>query len=107
VIFYKQKKKGLGNWWQVVYVGSAILGSYLSASLSNSYGSSNVHGIHPLAGLIGGFFLIFGAQYAGGCTSGHGLSGMAFLNLFSFAAVTGMFASGISYAFIFHLFNLI
>jgi len=101
------KKTGLGNWWQCVYVGSAILGAYFSSSLSNSYGSGNVHGIHPLAGLVGGFFLIFGSQYAGGCTSGHGLSGMAFLSLFSMAAVVGMFASGIGYAFLFRLFSLI
>ena len=36
---------------------------------------------------------------AGGCTSGHGLSGMALLSLQSILGVPAMFAGGIATAF--------
>ncbi len=36
---------------------------------------------------------------AGGCTSGHGLSGMALLSLQSLLGVPAMFAGGIATAF--------
>lgn len=44
------------------------------------------------------FLMQMGARIADGCTSGHGLSGMAQLSLGSFAAVTAMFAGGIATA---------
>jgi uncharacterized protein len=46
--------------------------------------------------LVGGGFLVgFGTAYAGGCTSGHGLSGIANLQLPSLIALLGFFAGGI------------
>ena len=39
---------------------------------------------------------------AGGCTSGHGLSGMALFSLQSFLGVPAMFAGGIVTAFIYN-----
>ncbi len=46
--------------------------------------------------LIGGGFLIgFGTAYAGGCTSGHAISGLADLQLPSLVAVMGFFAGGL------------
>lgn len=46
--------------------------------------------------LIGGGFLIgFGTAYAGGCTSGHAISGLADLQLPSLVAVVGFFAGGL------------
>ena len=41
---------------------------------------------------VGGILLVFGARLAGGCTSGHGLSGMASLSIASFVTVASMFA---------------
>jgi uncharacterized membrane protein YedE/YeeE len=43
----------------------------------------------------GGFIMLFGARIADGCTSGHGLSGMAQLAVSSSVAVAAMFAGGI------------
>ena len=43
----------------------------------------------------GGFILLLGARIAGGCTSGHGVSGMAQLAVGSTIAVAAMFAGGI------------
>lgn len=45
--------------------------------------------------VIGGVFVGFGTAYAGGCTSGHGLSGIADLQLASLIAMCGFFAGGI------------
>jgi uncharacterized protein len=45
--------------------------------------------------LIGGGFLVgFGTAYAGGCTSGHGISGLADLQLPSLVALVGFFVGG-------------
>ena len=44
---------------------------------------------------LGGFIMVFGARIADGCTSGHGVSGIAQLAIGSFIAVTAMFAAGI------------
>lgn len=45
--------------------------------------------------LLGGFLVGFGARYAGGCTSGHAISGMSDLQLPSLIAVIGFFAGGL------------
>ncbi|WP_350293794.1 YeeE/YedE thiosulfate transporter family protein [uncultured Croceitalea sp.] len=45
--------------------------------------------------LIGGFLVGFGARYAGGCTSGHAISGLSNLQLPSLIAVIGFFAGGL------------
>lgn len=46
--------------------------------------------------IVGGGFLVgFGARYAGGCTSGHAISGMSALQLGSLYAVIGFFAGGL------------
>jgi uncharacterized protein len=45
--------------------------------------------------VAGGFFVGFGARYAGGCTSGHAISGLADLQLPSLIAVLGFFAGGL------------
>lgn len=45
--------------------------------------------------LIGGFLIGFGARYAGGCTSGHAISGLSNLQLPSLIAVVGFFIGGL------------
>jgi len=45
--------------------------------------------------VIGGFLVGFGTAYAGGCTSGHAISGLANLELPSLVAVVGFFAGGL------------
>lgn len=44
---------------------------------------------------IGGFLIIFGARMAGGCTSGHIISGITQLSISGFVFAIGVFASGI------------
>jgi hypothetical protein len=45
--------------------------------------------------VIGGFLVGFGSRYAGGCTSGHGISGLSDLQLPSLVAVIGFFVGGL------------
>lgn len=45
--------------------------------------------------VLGGFLVGFGARWAGGCTSGHAISGLATLQLPSLIAVVGFFAGGL------------
>lgn len=42
--------------------------------------------------------MLFGARIAGGCTSGHGVSGLVHLSVGSTIAVAAMFAGGIAVA---------
>lgn len=44
---------------------------------------------------LGGFMVGFGARYAGGCTSGHAISGLSDLQVPSLIAVIGFFAGGL------------
>ena len=53
-----------------------------------------------LVSVVGGGFLVgFGARYAGGCTSGHAISGLSALELPSLVAVIGFFAGGLIVTF--------
>lgn len=54
-----------------------------------------------LVALVGGGFLVgFGTAYAGGCTSGHGLSGVADLQPASLLALVCFFVGGIVGTFV-------
>lgn len=46
--------------------------------------------------LAGGFLVGFGARYAGGCTSGHAISGLSDLQVPSLIAVIGFFVGGMA-----------
>ena len=64
----------------------------------------NWHALTTVRGLImivgGGFLVGFGTAYAGGCTSGHAISGLADLQLPSLLAVVGFFAGGLFTTFV-------
>lgn len=50
--------------------------------------------------VFGGFLVGFGARYAGGCTSGHAISGLSNLQLPSLVAVIGFFIGGLFTTFV-------
>ncbi len=63
---------------------------------SELFGPSVFSDLKSLALLvIGGFLVGFGARYAGGCTSGHAISGLSNLQLPSLIAVIGFFIGGL------------
>ena len=62
----------------------------------NLYSWQSLFTLRGFIVIIGGGFLIgFGARYAGGCTSGHAISGLADLQLPSLVAVIGFFIGGL------------
>ncbi|MGO4822084.1 MULTISPECIES: YeeE/YedE family protein [unclassified Flavobacterium] len=50
--------------------------------------------------LIGGILIGFGTRYAGGCTSGHAISGLSNLQIPSLKAVVGFFIGGLIMAYL-------
>lgn len=50
--------------------------------------------------VVGGVALVYGSRIAGGCTSGHGISGMAQLSVASLVTVAAMFGAGTLSAFV-------
>lgn len=81
----------------IVFAAGIIAGSGLTMSSVPSTLEVLVGSEMPslLSTVVGGFVLIFGARMAGGCTSGHGISGMAGMGLSSFITVASMFGTGI------------
>jgi uncharacterized membrane protein YedE/YeeE len=67
--------------------------TYLPTELFSLSALSNLKSLSIL--IIGGFLVGFGARYAGGCTSGHAISGLSNLQLPSLIAVIGFFIGGL------------
>ena len=67
--------------------------AYLPVELFGKEAWSNPKSITIL--FFGGLMVGFGARYAGGCTSGHAISGLSNLQLPSLIAVVGFFIGGL------------
>jgi len=112
---YYQQFKSVVDWEWMLVLG-LLLGAAASSLLSGSF---HFHWVPPLwaaragadpvvrwaVALFGGICLGFGARWAGGCTSGHGISGTLQLAVSSWLAVAGFFVGGIAAAVL--LFNVI
>lgn len=100
---------GAKNLWQVALVVGIAIGAFISMTLSNArrqaispvwrkaVGIDKLSGRAPMA-FAGGFIMVLGARIADGCTTGHGISGMAQLAVGSTVAVAAMFAGAIATA---------
>ena len=88
-----------------------VIGSFISSLLSGQFQIQFLpefwiaeFGQTPLlrliVAIIGGIFMGFGARWAGGCTSGHGISGTLQLSISSWIAVICFFIGGIFSAFL-------
>lgn len=71
----------------------AVGDTYLPEKLFGTEALFSIKGISIL--LLGGFLVGFGARYAGGCTSGHAISGLSDLQVPSLIAVIGFFIGGL------------
>lgn len=67
--------------------------SYMPTELFSTSSLLTIKGFAII--LIAGFLVGFGARYAGGCTSGHAISGLSNLQLPSLIAVIGFFIGGL------------
>lgn len=68
--------------------------TYLPSELFDLSALTNVKSLILLS--VGGLLVGFGARYAGGCTSGHAISGLSNLQLPSLIAVIGFFMGGLT-----------
>lgn len=66
---------------------------FLPAELFSLEALFTVRGLLML--VVGGFLVGFGTRYAGGCTSGHAITGLSNLQLPSLIAVIGFFIGGL------------
>ncbi len=67
--------------------------NFIPESLFNFEALLTVKGLIMM--VLGGFLIGFGARWAGGCTSGHAISGLSNLQLPSLIAVIGFFIGGL------------
>ncbi len=106
--YYQQLKLKVD--WQFMLVIGIVLGSLLSALLSKDFQLEWVpdvwaatFGTNRLlrigAALVGGILLGFGSRWAGGCTSGHGISGTMQLSVGSWISAISFFIGGIAMAY--------
>lgn len=125
VAFFRYDWRSAGGWNLAFALGIVAGGAIAAHLLSNgaaiqlsaaARASIGALGVHDMSGLMphelfnwaalltwrglvmmvgGGFLIGFGTAYAGGCTSGHAISGLADLQLASLVAVIGFFAGGL------------
>ena len=92
--------------WQLLFVIGIFLGSLLAALTSDTFKWQGVpdmwaerFGTSPalrgIVAFIGGIVAMFGARLAGGCPSGHGLSGIIQLAVSGLIAMVFFFVGGI------------
>lgn len=98
---YDWKRTGL---WNLAFLFGIMAGGFLVAALVGPLTlvpldvfnwSSLLTARGFVSMVIGGFLVGFGTAYAGGCTSGHGVMGLATFQLASLVAVLGFFAGGL------------
>jgi uncharacterized membrane protein YedE/YeeE len=89
--------------WNLMFVAGIALGGFLGIRLL-SEGTTHLlpSGYDSLSGavklLAGGFLIGFGSRYAGGCTSGHAITGLSTLQKSSLVSVLAFFAGGLAMA---------
>lgn len=95
--------------WEVMLVGGVIIGAFLAAWTG---GEITGRWLPPLweerfgdavwlrlaVAFVGGAIMAFGARLAGGCTSGHGISGALQLSVGSWIALVCFFIGGLAVA---------
>ena len=76
---------------RAIPIGLGGISALLAGALCDRFGRK----LTLVLGITGGFLVGFGARYAGGCTSGHAISGLSNLQLPSLIAVVGFFIGGL------------
>ena len=82
------------NLWPLLFVVGLGIGGWLAYAVVGDRPEVALTGEHSLWLLIGGLLVGFGTRLGSGCTSGHGVCGMARLSKRSFAATLPFLAVG-------------
>ena len=98
--YFKNFDKQKGMWTFLFAIGIGIGGfiaaRFLSANPVEFLPASYVGWGGAIRLLIGGVLIGFGTRYAGGCTSGHAITGIANLNWPSLVATIFFFVGGLA-----------
>lgn len=79
------------------FAAGTLLGSWALSRIVDIPNPADVQ-LATLRLVAGGVLMVFGSRLAGGCTSGHGISGMSQLSISSLISVAAMFAGGMGLA---------
>jgi uncharacterized membrane protein YedE/YeeE len=82
--YFRSERSLRSRDWRLVYAGGLIVGALVYLGMS---GESFQTGVSARRLLTGGFLIGFGARLGNGCTAGHGICGLASLQLPSLLAV--------------------
>ncbi len=93
--YFRQERFLASRTWRLVYAAGIIAGA---AVWLVSFGEPFVTGVPLWRLALGGFIAGFGARLAKGCTSGHGICGMASLQPASVLAVITFLATAMATA---------
>ncbi|MFP4168205.1 MAG: YeeE/YedE thiosulfate transporter family protein [Desulfonatronovibrionaceae bacterium] len=107
--YFEKYMTSLKYLWQGMMVLFIAVGAFISMRLAGSRRKSFSPAWTKAVGItefrrrgamafLGGFFMLFGARWAGGCTSGHGLSGIGQLSVGSLIVVVTMFIGAMAVA---------
>jgi uncharacterized membrane protein YedE/YeeE len=93
-------RRGSGEWaWRVSFLAGLIGGPLLYAALAGHLPPARV-AASPFVLVGAGLLVGFGTRLGSGCTSGHGVCGLARLSPRSFAAVAMFMAAAIATVFV-------
>ncbi|UOX93531.1 YeeE/YedE family protein [Amycolatopsis sp. FBCC-B4732] len=81
---------GEPNWWLTAFLPGIVLGGAIAARVTGGLRVRSERRVRYVRLVVGGFLLGAGGWLAGGCTLGHGLSGVAQLNVSSWVVVAAV-----------------
>lgn len=84
---------------RAAFLAGLILGPFVFLILFGALPASTITGVIPVL-IVGGLLVGFGTRLGSGCTSGHGICGLARLSRRSFAAVVTFFIVAIVTVFV-------
>jgi uncharacterized membrane protein YedE/YeeE len=87
--------------WRWFFLGGLLGGSMLYEYVLAPH-PTPVYGFAPLTMIVAGFIVGFGTRMGNGCTSGHGVCGLARFSVRSLAAVLTFMTTGAITVFITH-----
>jgi hypothetical protein len=101
--FFRQDSLLKSRNWRLIYAVGFILGGVIYLQLDLPQVASQMPAWKLL---LGGILIGYGSRLGGGCTSGHGICGMASLNLGSISVVVTFMATGFATAWLMQLLGL-
>ncbi|KAL7788730.1 hypothetical protein V8C37DRAFT_387874 [Trichoderma ceciliae] len=82
------------SYGSIVFATGVVAGAWGLLQAVPSLASAPVFEAPALLAMVGGALMAIGSRMAGGCTSGHGISGMSLLSLSSMITIASTFAAG-------------